>query len=160
VLQNRFADPQEGQIGLGSGSSILAVQFTKRDNQLSEAEQEEKKRRLADLNREIARHREIANAMNYIQVNFKDVAAKLSPGHAFTGATPGDSTGKIPWTKGFKLAAVFCLREFQEAVQVGRSELDVCRAFLDRYSFPEETSYTAEQLLNAASQIRRLDRAD
>jgi hypothetical protein len=160
VLQNRFADPQQGQIGLGGGSSILAVQFTKRDDQLSEAEQQEKKRRLVDLNREIARHREIVNAMNFIQVNFNDVAARLSPGHAFMGAAAELPAGKTLWTKGFKLAAVQCLREFEEATQVGRSELDVCRAFLDQYVFPDAASYTAEQLLNAALQIRRLDRAD
>lgn len=158
VLQNRFTQPLSGEIGMGSASS-MRVQYWKKDEQLSPLEQEEKDRRLAKIARELQAHRRIIDAMNYIQVHYREVAHKLVPPPGAVTARAA-SGGRELWNKGLKPAALLCLKQFPEAVRQGKTELEVCREFLERYEFSGETQYTAEQLLNAAVQIRLLDRAD
>jgi len=158
VRQNRFTAPLPGEIGMGSDAP-MKVQFWKKDDQLTPEEQQEKERRLAQLTRELLLHRRVIDAMNYVQVHFLEMAHKLVPA-AGAAAAGGAMGARVVWNKGLKPAALFCLKQFPEAVRQGRTELDVCRDFLSRYSFGGEAQYTAEQLLNAAIQIRLLDRAD
>ena len=111
------------------------------------------------INKELQHRRRVIDAMNYIQVHFHEIAHKLVPGGGGTTVRTSRD-GREIWNKGLKPAALFCLKQFPEAIRQGRTELDVCRDFLARHEFSGENQYTAEQLLNAAVQIRLLDRAD
>jgi hypothetical protein len=158
VQQNRFTPPLSGEIGLGRGTvTTMRVQYWKKDEQLTPEEQAEKERLLGRINKEMLLHQRVIDAMNYVQVHYREIAHKLVPR---TPASSGITGVKAVWNKGLKPAALHCLKQFPEALRQGKTELDVCREFLAQFAFSGETQYTAEQLLNAAVQIRLLDRAD
>jgi hypothetical protein len=158
VQQNHFTPPLSGEIGMGA-TAPMRVQYWKKDEQLTPEEQQEKERRLAQIGKELQFRHRVIDAMNYIQVHYHEIAHKLVPAAGAAGARSATGVKEV-WNKGLKPAALFCLKQFPEAVRQGRTELDVCREFLARYEFAGESQHTAEQLLNAAVQIRLLDRVD
>jgi hypothetical protein len=162
VLGNRFTAPIEGEIGMGQeNTTLMKVQYWKKDDQLSQEEQQEKQRRIAQLNKDIQNQHRIVDAMNYVQVHFNTLVHKLMPRTVeLNGEEPLIEGRKVLWNKGLKPAALYCLRKYADAARDGKSELDVCREFIAHFFFTGDTQYTAEQLLNAAAQIRALDRAD
>jgi hypothetical protein len=159
IEENAFASTMEGQLPTGK-EKTLQVQYLKRDDQLTPEEEEEKRRLLREVNKEIAFHRSVVGAMNYLQVHFKEMKPKLDRRELPLDIASSASDGtKLRWTKGIKSAALFCLKEAQKQANAGKNPLDLCREFLAHYVIDGEEGYSPEQLFRNMQQIVQLDRA-
>jgi hypothetical protein len=161
VGDNKFAAPLRGQIPLG-GDSSMQVQYLKKDEQLTSEERARKKQLLEEIERDVRNHRTIIAGLNYLQLYYKQIVPKFRKHLADPGlrAIVGAGEPRILWTKGIKMAALFCIKEFKKEPPGTRKPLDVCRDFLAKYTIQEEQSYTPEQLCNNVHQIMQLDDTD
>jgi hypothetical protein len=158
IEENAFASTMEGQLPTGQDRT-LQVKYLKRDDQLTAEEEDEKRRLLREVNKNLAHHRTIIGAMNYLQVHFKELAPKLARRELpIDIAVPSVNGTKLRWTKGIKSAALFCLKESQKETNAGKSSLELCREFLAHYSIDGEEDYSPEQLFRNMQQIVQLDR--
>jgi hypothetical protein len=158
IEENAFASTMEGNLPTGGDKSIQ-VKYLKRDEQLTPDEENEKRRLLGEVGMEIAHHRSIIGAMNYLQIHFKELQPRLERREVPLDMTAQRPDGvKLRWTKGIKSAALFCLKESMKESNAGKSPLDLCREFLAHYSIDGEEHYTPEQLFRNVQQIVQLDR--
>lgn len=159
IGENAFASMMDGRLPTGEERS-LQVKYLKRDDQLTPEEENEKRRLLREIGREISHHRTVVGAMNYLQIHFKELGPKLARREVPLVDTVQRVDGvKLRWTKGIKSAALFCLKESQKEVNAPKAPLDLCREFLAHYSIDGEEDYTPEQLFSNMQQIVQLDRA-
>jgi hypothetical protein len=158
IEENAFASTMAGELPTGK-ERTLQVQYLKRDDQLTPEEENEKRRLLREVNKDLAHHRSIIGAMNYLQVHFKEMAPKLARRELpLEIAFPAANGAKLRWTKGIKSAALYCLRESHKEANAGKSHLELCREFLMHYVIEGEEEYTPEQLFGNVQQIVQLDR--
>jgi hypothetical protein len=158
IEENAFASTMEGELPTGPNRS-LQVKYLKRDDQLTPEEEEEKRRLLRDVNKELGHHRSIIGLMNYLQVHYKELAAKLARRELpLEIALPRIAGTKARWTKGIKTAALFCLKESRKEANTGKTQLDLCKEFLAHYTIEGEDDYSPEQLFRNMQQIVQLDR--
>jgi len=159
VEENAFASMIDGRLPTG-GERSLQVKYLKRDDQLTPEEENEKRRLLREIGREMSHHRTVIGAMNYLQIHFKELEPRLARREVPLVDTVRRVDGvKLRWTKGIKTAALFCLKESQKEVNAAKTPLDLCREFLAHYTIDGEADYTAEQLVRNMQQIVQLDRA-
>jgi hypothetical protein len=159
IKDNAFASMTDGRLPTG-GEQSLHVKYLKRDDQLTPEEENEKRRLLHEIVREVSHHRTVVGAMNYLQIHFKELEPKLARREVPLGDPAQRVDGvKLRWGKGIKSAALFCLKESEKEVNAARTLLDICREFLAHYSIDGEEDYTPEQLFSNMQQIVQLDRA-
>jgi hypothetical protein len=158
IEENAFASMMEGQLPTGSDRA-LQVRYLKRDDQLTPEEEEEKRRLLRDIGKDMSRQRSVVGAMNYLQIHFKELLPRLAQREVPLEASVRRADGtKLRWTKGIKSAALFCLKESLKPINAGKSHLDVCREFLTHYAIDGEDEYSPDQLHRNMQQIVLLDR--
>jgi hypothetical protein len=158
VEENRFAVPLAGELPTGENRT-LRVEYVKKNEQLTREEESEKIRMLRSLDAAIVRQRMVVGAMNYLQIHFKELRPRFVTREVppEPGVVRADGV-KVPWTKGIKSAALFCLKEGNNPANAGKSALDLCRDFLVTYTIAGEEDYTPEQLCRNMQQILLLDR--
>lgn len=158
IEENAFASMMDGQLPTGE-NRLLQVKYLKRNEQLTPAEEDEKRRLLREVGLAMAHNRSIIGAMNYLQIHFKELEPKLVCRELPLDMTAHRADGvKLRWTKGIKSAALYCLKESQKETNAGKAQLDLCRDFLSNYSIDGEEDYTPEQLFRNMQQIVQLDR--
>jgi hypothetical protein len=161
VIENRFAAPIEGAFPV-AGANTVPVRILRRNDQLSEEDRRHKERLLERIDAQISYHRLVIAGMNHLQVNYKELALRLIVCEASTTEQTGSPSPeeRLPWTKGIKAAALQCLRESRLTANSGKTELDVCREFLERYAIEEDEDYAPQRLFLNIQQIKMLDQPD
>lgn len=158
TLKNTFASRVIAEFSMG-GSAPIRMEALKRDDQLTREERDDKSRKLVALDAEMKQQRTLLLALSHLQVHMADLLPLLRPRRtAEKPMSPQAQTdGREVWDRGVKAAARHCLSEGKRFQADETALLEICRLFLERYLIKGEPSYTAEQLLNNARQIRLLD---
>ena len=158
IEENQFALPLEGEIAT-RGDHLIRVRYSKRNDQLSPEEVEEKQRLLRQVMADMAHQRLIIGGMNYLQVHYRDLQPRLIQRTTpLEGVERRDAGGRRIWTRGIKSAALFCIKEGEKPSNAGRPGIDLCREFFMQYALEDEEGYTPEMLYRNVQQILRLDR--
>jgi hypothetical protein len=159
IEENAFASVMDGNLPTGADRSV-SVKYLKRDDQLTPEEEEQKRKLLREIGKEISRHRTVIGAMNFLQIHFKELLPRLLQRELPLEMAGLRSDGtKARWTKGIKSAALFCLKESEKKGNLDKSQLEICKDFLAHFTIDEEEGYSPEQLYRNMQQIVLLDRA-